>query len=565
MTLPGGSSSRSNGLLLSHSTWRSINYQPYGGDGIYRGQINITSVGAFDISPNGSSSQFRRLTPVGWEGGLGGLRLGLLRRAGEIMLMGGSWMGGLFVIPTNGTDGGAPVPVPDTATGVLFSAAVIGASPIGYPIPHAGHRNPNGSGDIDDLIIGGENGLHFVQTMPAIVASSGQKLHARLEVGDHVPILGVRHVGPVLEAGAALVTGGTPTVSVTDWDGDGAADIIAGSSEGRIFFAAGVRVDNKTVGFTRPTALKVGDSDQSLEILVQGGYREDIQGPAENRWGYTAPVAVDWDDDGLVDLVSSDNSARVTVYMRYRTARGSLALRPGVPLRLDGLELHGTWRNGPACARIRGRMVLITSDEQDEAHLYYRIDNYNLEDGGKLLVRTPAGGLQPIQTNYLHAGGTGRLKYSLADLDSDGTLELLLGTCGYHSIPSNITGLPACSPDVGAASSNGRCRNNGATVLVMRMEDVAKPIGSTVARPRLIFDWPQWLTVRGFRIAFGGQELGISPFEDTAFNNEPGLLLATPGGRHIFWATNDLGTSSVEPPLQPHVKDDTPLHHQLSL
>ena len=40
-----------------------------------------------------------------------------------------------------------------------------------------------------------------------------------------------------------------------------------------------------------------------------------------------------------------------------------------------------------------------------------------------------------MQTNYFHAGGSGRLKYSLVDFDHDGRLDLLLGTCGYHAIP----------------------------------------------------------------------------------------------------------------------------------
>ena len=187
-------------------------------------------------------------------------------------------------------------------------------------------------------------------------------------------------------------------------------DLIAGSSEGRIFFVKGT-----PSGFERPVSLHVGDADQAREILVQGGYRGDIQGPGESRWGYTAPNAVDWDGDGLMDLVSSDNSARTSVYMRYRTASGELALRPGVALKLSGLELHGTWRNGPACGTLAGEMALVTSDEQDEAHLYYRIDNLNLRDGGKLLVRTQTGALQNVQTNYLHAGGSGRLKYSWVD------------------------------------------------------------------------------------------------------------------------------------------------------
>lgn len=54
----------------------------------------------------------------------------------------------------------------------------------------------------------------------------------------------------------------------------------------------------------------------------------------------------------------------------------------------------------------------MTSDEQDEVHLYWRMTDRDLEDGGKLWYRVPnsTSTLRHIQTNFLHAGGTGRLK-----------------------------------------------------------------------------------------------------------------------------------------------------------
>ena len=58
--------------------------------------------------------------------------------------------------------------------------------------------------------------------------------------------------------------------------------LVAGSSEGRVFFA---RYNASVNAFDLPVALTVGDGDTSTEILVQGGYRVDIQGPAESRWG----------------------------------------------------------------------------------------------------------------------------------------------------------------------------------------------------------------------------------------------------------------------------------------
>jgi len=219
---------------------------------------------------------------------------------------------------------------------------------------------------------------------------------------------------------------------------------------------------------------------------------------------------------------------------RYRTVNGILKLQNGIPLKLDGLPLHGTWRNGPVVAKFFGMVAIITSDEQDEAHLYFKIDNYNVQDGGKLLVRNPRKNLLKSigPVNYLSAGATGRLKYSLVDFNRDGLLDLILGTNGYHCIPSPEEGLPACV--------NGTCRDNGATALVLLQSKSVNPNG------QLIFEWPMWITTQGYRVSYGGQELGIAPFNSKG--NE-GLIFATPGGRHVFWDFRDLNVSQVEPPI----------------
>ena len=576
-TLAAGFSERAYNMGLPHSTWRSASYQPYGGDGIYRGQLTLTGVAAFDLSAGGEATGFRVVTPAGWTGGLMGLKIAAVSlnsssppalvaasRAGVVYIIGDAAInshGGRRGADDGGDSGwrGAqaearPVPLADSTTGVLFAARVIGAAPIGYP-KTAGDRSEGG----DNLIFGGENALHFAAAAAAaatVRTQSGNKAGAGFGPrGAGRREVGLRHAGPVLLQGATLVTGQTPTVSIADWDGDGVLDIIAGSSEGRMYLARGA-----ATGFHRPVTLAQAHAGPggatTEEILVQGGYRLDIQGPAESRWGYTAPTAVDWNDDGLVDLVSSDNSARTTVYMRYRTPGGDLGLLPGVALKLDGLVLHGTWRNGPACGVVGGRMALVTSDEQDEAHIYYRLDDHNIEDGGKLLVRhREGGGVQNIQTNYLHAGGSGRLKYALADFDGDGLLDLLLGTCGYHAVPSNTTGLPACSPGPGRAPSgkafvsSATCANNGATALLMRQARAQRRRQPDGEADQLVFEWPEWITVNGSRVAFGGQELGIAPLR--AADGGLGLVLATPGGGHIFWAAGDIGTSVTEPPLQP--------------
>ena len=156
----------------------------------------------------------------------------------------------------------------------------------------------------------------------------------------------------------------------------------------------------------RGVPLKAG----GREIHFQPGYGMDIQGPGEARWGYVCPTVVDWNGDGLPDIVMSDSTAQHTVYIN----RGTLTkpeLDFGHPIYMDGLELHGTWRVKPAAASLGGRMAYVTLDDDDEFHLYWQIDDHNLEDGGKL--RLDDGSV--IGANALKAGGTGRLKLNLAD------------------------------------------------------------------------------------------------------------------------------------------------------
>ena len=195
-------------------------------------------------------------------------------------------------------------------------------------------------------------------------------------------------------------------------------------------------------------------------------------------------------------------------------------------------------------------MALVTSDEQDEAHLYWRLDNQNLLDGGKLRYReATTGALFPIQTNYLAAGGSGRLKYSLVDWNGDGLLDLLLGTCGYHSIPSNVTGLPACAAPAALGDAQPACADNGATVLLMRHwnNETRKQAVDSAPEPTWVFQWPEWVTVRDKRLSFGGQEAGVSPYDNG--DGKISLIVATPGGRHVFWDAEDLGTSLSQPPV----------------
>ncbi|HCN31174.1 MAG TPA: FG-GAP protein [Verrucomicrobiales bacterium] len=240
--------------------------------------------------------------------------------------------------------------------------------------------------------------------------------------------------GPVsvLQENADLYAGTLPSPTTVDWDGDGALDILAGNSEGFVLFFKNTG-GNESPRFLPATRVQAGGRD----IHVQAGYSGSLQGLQEARWGYLSPNAFDWNGDGLPDLVTGDITGDYHVYLN-RGTRTEPRLDPARPLYCDGINLHGMWRCRPAAARIGDRVALVIVDGEDHFHLYWRIDDYNVEDGGKL----PQESGKPIGCSGGVGGKSGRAKLDLFDWNQDGHLDLVIGTNRVNSIPDRATGLP---------------------------------------------------------------------------------------------------------------------------
>lgn len=236
----------------------------------------------------------------------------------------------------------------------------------------------------------------------------------------------------VLQENADLYAGTLPSPTTVDWNGDGLLDILAGNSEGFVLFFENIG-SNDEPKLLPATRVQAGGRD----IQVQAGYSGSLQGLQEARWGYLSPNVIDWNGDGTLDLITGDITGDYLIYLN-RGTQTQPKLDAAHPLYCDGIDVHGMWRCRPAVARIGDRVALAIVDGDDHFHLYWRMDDYNVEDGGKLKLDDG----KPIGTSGGVGGMSGRCKLDFFDWNQDGALDFVIGTGRVVSIPDRETGYP---------------------------------------------------------------------------------------------------------------------------
>ncbi len=457
---------------------RHPDYVPYDGAGIWRGGMARFQLWSFT-----PGEQPKLLSRPGEEilwnpGTLSFARFGPSR---PNELISGSWFGDIYYFANK------------SATGLAIESRRHAVDPRGVALRHplAGCyalAYPGLSAAADDIIAGGEGALYHYK-FTGRFDKHGRPVYEK-------PV-------PVLQSEAEIFAGTLAVPTIVDWDGDGALDIVAGNSEGRILFF-------KNLGTSRSPALAPGVplTAGGREIHIQPGYKGDIQGPGEARWGYVSPNVFDWNGDGLPDVLASDSTARHYVFLNTGTRRAP-KLAHDQTIYLDGLDLHGTWRVRPGVAKWGDRLAYVALDDQDEFHLYWRMDDFNVTDGGKLRMEDGS----TIRSNFIFAGGTGRSKIELTDWDGDGVIDLLVGTPKHHSIPNPETGLP-------------RALGMPGTMILF-----LKNSGANEA-PR--FRFPVGLKHDGANIHLGHHEIGAStgPMGPGSGNN---VVVSREDGRLLFY------------------------------
>ncbi len=474
---------------------RAKDYYPYDGAGIWRGELTRDGIYRFGCSwptlPKKIIVKAELLSPNhGALFGISSLDWVKHGQSHQPFLLYGTKLGGIFTL-ANAWDDSQNSKSPQKRPIIDVRGSVLRHPTVGTNLT----AFPSANGSRIDLIVAGEGGMYYYRAAKKS-ADHGEPIYES-----------PRHV---LQESADLYDGSLVVPNCVDWNGDGKIDIVAGNAAGQLLFFEN-QGTNQHPSFLPATYLEAGGE----KVLVRGGYRGSIQGPGEAHWGYTCPTVVDWNLDGTLDIVLHDIRGIHTVYInRGTSAEPKLSLPQ--ELNVESLELHGTWRTRPAAGMLGDRMAYVTLDDDDELHLYWRIDDTNLEDGGKLLLTSG----KPIQANFLHAGGTGRGKFQFVDWDQDGATDLLVGTPRHSTYPEPEKGVPWSMDQAGSA------------VLLLK---------NTGSNEQPHYEYPAVMHVDGESMHFG--QHSCAPYA-TSLGSEDGeslnILVGTELGRMIFFSGEDI-------------------------
>lgn len=214
-----------------------------------------------------------------------------------------------------------------------------------------------------------------------------------------------------------------------DWDGDGLPDVIAGDASGFIWFFKNAGTAENPIW--RP-GLKLTSQEQAIQH--QAGLTGSIQGPNEKRWGYVHPLVVDWDGDGLLDILCNDIRGAYTLYKNVGTKTEPALDSPRL-IQYDGENYIGAWRSKPA---------VIPHDNQGEIEpnrdnllainsagilCLYRRESVDANLLTKEIPTTWKNGDAVRIVGF--AGHEGRATLSVCDYNGDGKWDVLFGQ-GVH-------------------------------------------------------------------------------------------------------------------------------------
>lgn len=259
------------------------------------------------------------------------------------------------------------------------------ATPVGF--------DWDGDGDTD-IICGNTAGyIAFIENLSGKgVEQPKWAAPVRLEAAGKVirPIAG----GNGSIQGPCEAKWGYTTQTVADWDGDGLPDLLLNSILGKVMWY-------KNIGSRQKPQLSAA---QPIEVEWNGAQPTLAYGwlrPEGNalltQWR-TTPVAIDWNKDGLTDLVMLDQEGYLAFFERAKQD-GKLILK-------------------------HPQRVLCAADATQAPGAS--------DKGGKVKTPVAMNPGEPLRLNAGIAGKSGRRKICIMDWDQDGKLDILLNSANAN-------------------------------------------------------------------------------------------------------------------------------------
>jgi len=187
---------------------------------------------------------------------------------------------------------------------------------------------------------------------------------------------------------------GYTTQTVADWDGDGLPDLIVSSIWGKVHWY-------RNVGTRTRPKLAAG---QPIEVEWDGpqptlayGWLRPKGKDLLTQWR-TTPVAVDWNKDGLTDLVMLDQEGYLAFFER------------------TGAKANDSFT--------RNSNLILLSPKR-----VFHGENFSVTDSRHRVSNDSAG---PIRLNNGIAGSSGRRKLCVVDWDGDGRLDIFANSANAN-------------------------------------------------------------------------------------------------------------------------------------
>ncbi len=176
---------------------------------------------------------------------------------------------------------------------------------------------------------------------------------------------------------------GYTTLSVSDWDGDGLKDIIVNSIWGKVEWHKNIGTKGKPkLAAARPVVV---DWQDGAVLKPAWNWWNPAKTELATQWR-TTPYTIDWNKDGLMDLIMLDHEGYLAYYERFKDADG-LKLRPG-------------------------------------KRIFQGAGGGEFDSKNKLKNSVDS----PLRLNSGLYGGSGRRKLAFVDWDQDGDLDLIVNS-----------------------------------------------------------------------------------------------------------------------------------------